>query len=350
MKRKSRGNGQGCAIKLKENNWQCIVTIGFDENGKRIRRYKSGFYCKSDALAYAQTLKGLPEEKKPITLYDGYKKYMETFTASKSTMLCYQAGFNVLKPLWRVNINDQSIDRLQKCIDDCGLGVRTKQNAKTILGLIYKWAIPRGYVDNKVNLAEFIKIKSTDDDKPQKVGFTAEQMQMLKDAAETDKVAKIVLCNCYLGFRPQEIIDITLADYDDKNKTFKGGIKTDAGKNRTVTVSPKIQPLVDALIDDARQNGLAKDQTYPFTKSGRKSTTKQYRKLFYELLDRIGIENDEHNITPHSCRHTFATMIKRIPGAAEKDVLELIGHSDIAMTQYYQDVSVEDLRNITDKM
>lgn len=254
--------------------------IGFDENGKRIRRFKSGFYCKSDALAYAQTLKGLPEKKKPITLQDGYKKYMETFTASKSTMLDSIAWFNVLKPLWGVHLNDQSIDRLQKCIDDCRLCVSTKQNAKTILCLIYKWAIPRGYVDNNVNLAEFIKIKLTDDDKPQKVGFTEEQMQMLKDAAETDKVAKIVLCNCYLGFRPQEIIDITLADYDDKNKTFKGGIKTDSGKNRTVTVSPKIQPLVDALIDDARQNGLTKDQTYPFTKSGRKSTRNSIENCF----------------------------------------------------------------------
>ncbi|MFG6372651.1 MAG: tyrosine-type recombinase/integrase [Oscillospiraceae bacterium] len=51
--------------------------------------------------------------------------------------------------------------------------------------------------------------------------------------------------------------------------------------------------------------------------------------------------------TPHSCRHTFATMMKRVEGA-EKDKLELIGHTDAEMLRHYQDVSYADLRKITD--
>ena len=54
-----------------------------------------------------------------------------------------------------------------------------------------------------------------------------------------------------------------------------------------------------------------------------------------------------HKYTPHSCRHTFATLAKRIK-APEKDMLELIGHTDISMTRYYQDVDLNDLRKITD--
>lgn len=36
--------------------------------------------------------------------------------------------------------------------------------------------------------------------------------------------------------------------------------------------------------------------------------------------------------------------------APEKDMLELIGHTDISMTRYYQDVDLNDLRKITDAL
>ena len=75
------------------------------------------------------------------------------------------------------------------------------------------------------------------------------------------------------------------------------------------------------------------------------------------MLDAIGFENplvDKNGsqcrtYTPHSCRHTFATLLKNVP-AADKDKLELIGHTNTAMLRHYQDVSVEDLRRITDAL
>ena len=53
--------------------------------------------------------------------------------------------------------------------------------------------------------------------------------------------------------------------------------------------------------------------------------------------------------TPHSCRHTFATLMKRVQGA-DKDKLELIGHTSTDMLRHYQDVDYQDLRRITDAM
>ena len=50
--------------------------------------------------------------------------------------------------------------------------------------------------------------------------------------------------------------------------------------------------------------------------------------------------------TPHSCRHAFAAFMKRIPGNS-KGKLQLIGHTSEQMLQYYQDVSLADLRKIT---
>ena len=82
---------------------------------------------------------------------------------------------------------------------------------------------------------------------------------------------------------------------------------------------------------------------------------KQYRAMFYNVLEACGIENPveerdgikRRKYTPHSCRHTFATMMKRVAGA-DKDKLELMGHTSTTMLRHYQDVNFDDLRKITD--
>lgn len=52
---------------------------------------------------------------------------------------------------------------------------------------------------------------------------------------------------------------------------------------------------------------------------------------------------------PHSCRHTFAALIKRL-SAPDKDKLELTGRTGAAMLRHYQDVSLENLRRLTDSL
>lgn len=79
--------------------------------------------------------------------------------------------------------------------------------------------------------------------------------------------------------------------------------------------------------------------------------------MFYTVLEQCGIENPTelrsgvtyHKYTPHSCRHTFATMMKRVRGA-DKDKLELMGHTSTEMLRHYQDASFDDLRMITNAM
>ena len=56
-----------------------------------------------------------------------------------------------------------------------------------------------------------------------------------------------------------------------------------------------------------------------------------------------------HFYTPHSCRHTFATLLKNV-AAPDADKLRLIGHTSTEMLRHYQDVDVESLRKITDEL
>ena len=52
-----------------------------------------------------------------------------------------------------------------------------------------------------------------------------------------------------------------------------------------------------------------------------------------------GIEQKGRKLSPHSLRYTYITQMRRtLPGEL---VRELVGHSNIAMTDYYTQFSVE---------
>jgi len=249
-------------------------------------------------------------------------------------------------------MDDIGIDELQECINDCTKGRRTKENMRALCGLMYKYAIPRGLTLNALNLAEYIKISA--DNADERSALPTAYIEAIAAAAEAGSVqyADYVLCQCYLGFRPSELLALQISDYNRKSKLFVGGAKTDAGKNRSVTISPKIQKHIDRLTERKISGAVF------CMPDGSPMSISYYRDAFYSVLDALKLDNPterdssgqlRHKYTPHSCRHSFATMIKNID-AADKDKLRLIGHTSTEMLRHYQDVNIDDLRRITDMM
>ena len=367
-KTKSRGNGLGSVYKTGSGKWCAEKTLGYvldpiPEGSppgtiphRRRISVKRTYSTRKDALAALPFLTAAdrkPREgsttqrkKTSITLKELYDQWFPTHDRDKSTMNCYQAGFRLFAPLWGIRMEDIDIDDLQDCLDDSDLGKRTKQNAKAALGLVYKYGIPRDAVPKDRNLAPFLRIREGGAGK--KEGFSADELEKIRGAAaDADPVARMVLCHCYLGFRPSAFLALTAADYNKTEKAFLGGIKTEAGKDRTVTVSPKVQPWVDEFL-------AAAGDGFVFGQAGAQMDIKKYRDLFYDLLQRLAIENPvdaegRHRLTPHSCRHTFATLMKRVK-APDADKLALIGHTSTDQLRDYQDVPFEDLRAITDQL
>lgn len=367
-KTKSRGNGLGSVYK-KGDKWIAVKTVGWIVDPlppdaspgsvphKRRQTVQRSFSTKKDALAALPFMTA--QDRRPragtatqrkgtaVTLKELFDQWEPTHRKSQSTMNCYRAGFRLLAPLWSVSMDDLDVDDLQDCLDDSDAGRRTRQNAKAALGLVYKYGIPRDAVPKDRNLAQFLRITDPGESS-KKPGLSLAELDLVRAAAEAgDPVARIVLCHCYLGFRPSALLQLTEADYDPERSCFVGGIKTEAGKGRTVTVSPKISAHVAALREVSAGG-------YIFGRSGAALSLSDYRALFYDLLDRLEIPNPvddqgRHRLTPHSCRHTFATLLKRTRGA-DTDKLALIGHTSTDQLREYQDVPVEDLRAITDQL
>lgn len=365
---KSRGNGLGSVYKLSNGKWCAEKTVGWildpiPEGSppgtmphKRRVTVKRQYDTRKDAVAAVPFLtaadrrprKGSATQRKrtSVTLRELYDQWFPTHDRGKSTMNCYQAGFKLFEPLWGIRMEDIDIDDLQDCLDDSDAGRRTKENARAALGLVYKYGIPRNAVPRDRNLSPFLQIRVGAAGK--KEGLSGEELEKVrKAAADGDPVARMVYCHCFLGFRPSGFLALTAADYNGKEKAFLGGIKTEAGIDRTVTVSPKIQPYVDEFL-------AAAGSGYVFGQAGKALPIKKYREAFYDLLKRLGVDNpvdDEgrHRLTPHSCRHTFATLMKKAKGS-DTDKLALIGHTSTDQLREYQDVRFEDLRAITDQL
>ena len=350
---KKRGNGQGTVIQLKNGKYKAIVTLGYytDEQGKRRRKTRSRV-CekKKDAVAAIPLLMESPkaEAKKTATFKEVYDLWLPSHKAGKSTMDCYRAAIKYLEPIWALRIAEIDVDALQECIDDCPHGKRTKENMRAVCGLVYKYAIPRHLIPGNLNLAQFLSVSG--EGAASRESFTDDQIKKIKKACGKVPHADEIYTMIYTGFRPSEFLALTADDYDKKRQTLTGGSKTDAGRGRSVTLSPKVKPIVGRL---AGSGGfLCSDE-------GRQWTLKKFtEEAFYPALEQIGIENPlvevgggktRHKYTPHTCRHTFATLMKRVPGS-DKDKQALIGHASAEMLRYYQDAPVEDLRKITDQI
>lgn len=348
MKGRTRANGMGTAYK-RGRTWTARVVVGWKhaEDGHAIPVYrtKGGFALKRDALKYCDTLLHAPKAAPRMSMREIYDAWLPAHEGrvGKSTMNCYKAAWKYFQPLHGMAFADIDLDDLQECVDDCPCGKRTKENMKALAGLLMKYAIPRHQTD--MNYAEFIHTGS--DEKGTRPAFSRDQIKMIADQIGITPHAEDVLCLIYTGMRPAEMFSLTKDSY--KDGILYGGIKTEAGKNRAVPVAPAILPVIE--------NRLRSVSEYLFPKDdGTQMSPKYFRdNYFYPVLAAAGIQpmptpDAPAHYVPYSCRHTFANLLKDVPGS-DKDKASLIGHEDYRTTKkMYQSAELENLKSIMSQL
>ena len=348
MKGRTRPNGAGSAYR-RGKSWTAIVTVSWKTTptgrAQAVRRTKGGFHTKREALAYCQQLQSAPTERPKLTLQQVYDAWLPAHEArvSKSTMDCYRAAFKYFDDLRYRLIADIDVDELQECLDACPRARRTRENMKALCGLLYKYAIPRHQAT--MNLAEFLH--TGNDAKGTRPAFTNEQIKKIDEQIGITPHAEDVMCLIYTGFRPTELFSLTKQDY--KDGILYGGIKTAAGKDRAVPVSPKVLPIIEERV--ANCHGFL----FP-RENGEQMTVNYFRdNYFYPVLAAAGIQplpTAEHPAyyTPYSCRHTFANLLKGAQGS-DVDKAKLIGHATYDTTKrMYQSAELDAMRKIIEEL
>lgn len=354
---KSRGNGTGTAYySTKYRYWIAEVVVGYKivdvaKAPIKIKRTKGGFKRKEDALAYCAILKGTKPTVREDTLQQVYEAWEPWYKprVDKDTFGCYRAAYAWFKALHGERIADITAADLQKCMDDCTKGHRTHQNMKVTAGLLWSYAIDNNIVEKDVTKNLFIGKGASVQREP----LSDLEVEKIRQQIGKDTYAPYIYALVYLGYRPGEMLEIKkdqVMEHDGRLYIIEGK-KTDAGRDRTVPVHMKIDPIIRQQL---KTTGT--DYLFPMHVMSRKGDFKGYKVMtdnyfnkyaFRPLADRLGIPK---NKVPYSARHSFSDKLKKADGT-DKVKASLIGHSDYQFTQKkYQSTNLDELKTAIDSI
>lgn len=142
----------------------------------------------------------------------------------------------------------------------------------------------------------------------------------------------------YMRFRLEEMLLLRPDSLHLDEGYIVGGIKTEAGTNRVVPFPPNI-PEIKGFFRNWLSEAVSEEPLFPMT-------AKQFRHTyFYQPLSELGMIDgqlrketgnswvfpDKHHLTPHSTRHTFASL-SASAGMRPEELQKIIGHADYATT------------------
>ena len=339
-------NGYGSVYKLPGNRrrpWIARKTIGWTEEGRQLYYTVGYFATKTAALeALAEYNKNPIGEARDTTLGEIYEKWSEKEyeTLSRSTANGYRAVWKRLSALAKEPIRYLKTSHLQDVIDEMikeGVSRSTLEKAKTLAGILFEIAVNDDII--KTNYARAIKLPKAR--KAKKETFTDLEIRKIEQlAASGDVWAGTIMILIYTGMRVGEMVQLTRFNVDIDRWIITGGIKTDAGRDRVVPVHTKIKPYLQHWYESKGARLIHRD--------GQPISVDYYRKsIYYPTLERAGIER---RLTPHSTRHTFATLLNRAK-VQTKHIQDLMGQTDYATTaNVYTHPHVEELRKAIDSI
>lgn len=127
-------------------------------------------------------------------------------------------------------------------------------------------------------------------------------------------------------------------------RTENGKEITPSTKNKKERVIPYDGDTLQKYIDKIPRNGL-----YVISREKDSISThhthSSFDTIYYRFFDDLNkmLEDPLPKMTPHKCRHTFATYMLK-SGADIRYMQALLGHSTISTTEIYTHVETEDLR------
>lgn len=329
-KAKRRPNGSGTVYKVKGRRrkpWAAATT-------KYVNCIKEtvflGYFTTEKEALEALTkidIQNIPTEYNS-TLADVYKMWSNTHfqDVSEKSVEGYELAWKHLTPCHKKKMRDIRTSDFQSVIDNLVRMGRSRSlcnKIRILANQLSKYAMERDITSK--NYAQFIKLPK--EEKSEKQIFTDAEIKILFKN-KWKQVAQIILVFIYTGMRIEELFSIEIKNVHLKERYMIGGEKTEAGKDRIIPINEKIYPFIEGW--------YSPDNKYLLTnsKGGKKNARNFREREFYPFLEEVGIlskEDDKRRLTPHSTRHTFASMM--VQAGAQPELLQkIIGHENYETT------------------
>lgn len=330
-------NGYGSVYKLsgkRRKPFAARKTVGWDDNGKQIFKFIGYYEKRQDALAALADFNTNPYdfEVSSITFGEVFEQWnkVKYEKVSKSAINGYNAAFETSSKLHNMKFVEIKTMHLQSVIDSCGKGYGTLRKIKSLYNQLFKYAMENDIVSK--DYSDYVDIgKNTEGSS--RSPFTAGEIKRLFEVEPTIEFVDTILIMIYTGLRVGELLLIKSSDVDLENKTIKGGIKTDAGKDRIVPINHKILDMV------AKRTHNGYEYLITNFKNEKMLYDNYYREKFAPIMEQLNMKHK-----PHDCRHTFATLMNNAD-ANPTAIKKLIGHNSFTTTEkIYTHKDIEELR------
>lgn len=278
-----------------------------------------------------------------ITFSEVYEKWSDGYfqtLSNPSSARTIKAAYSYCNGLYNMRMQDIRVSHLEGTIINAQVGDSTKARIKSLFNMLYRYAVANDIVEKDYAAVMFangnpIKRSRTRDVIP----FTQEEIQMLWNNLEQIPFVDMILIEIYSGWRPQELAILKTYDVDITSETMRGGLKTDAGKNRIVPIHPLIKPLIEKRMSEA----ATLQSEYLFNdangQQGTYMTYDKYRSRFDKVMKRLNLKHH-----PHETRHTFITKAKAC-GVDEYILKLIVGHAiDDITEKVYTHRTIEQLK------
>ena len=359
-----KANGDGSLRKKKEGLWEYRVVTGYDAAQNPIRK---SFYGKGKTEAknkYKEWLKksGQPQIEKIKTLGEWAAQWLEVYRNGKVEDGTYRnyahyVNNHIIPGLGNLKFEQIKPAHIEKFLKSKSeLSKSAQRHIKITLGAIFETAIDNGFC--LVNPCRKVEIKPDKSAAP-KV-FSKDDLASLLEIAPTVEYGYILELLLYTGMRIGEAAALQWRDIDRKEGIItirhsvarkEGGgyyLKpTKSGKERYVGINSKLSALLDRL----PVTGLYVLSRFEFEFESIHVIEKHYQAAFkavnekLEMLKRPPVEF----LSPHKCRHTYATYLLK-GGANLREVQQLLGHSNVGVTEIYTHVDTNDIKASVTKL
>ncbi len=315
-----------------------------EDTGKSYYTYDflGSFSEKIDAykaiLSYQENPYDLKNDLTIKELYDAWlPKYIEDNKLDDNRRKAYDATFKYCEPVYNIKvvnfmpamIEDQIKNAYKTGEKGTEAGKKIaataiiKGNVKTLYNLLFDYAVFRRIVTENyartftTNLSKEVGLKS-------RVGrpYTKDELAILWSKCG-DIFIDMTLVQCYSGWRPGEVITLSVNNIDLENRTYTGGIKTENGINRIVPIHSKVLPIIHKYYHEAINVGrpMLFGRTEKFHGSYR-YIENSFRNSLLKKEAELGILG--HVL--HDGRHTFSTHAKEY-GVDDYARKKFMGHS-----------------------
>ena len=333
---------------MKTDKWIIDPVTG---KSKQIRFTIGYFASREEAMIALAEYNENPYDVKAdsITFSEVYEKWSASYfptLSNPSSIRTITAAYAYCNDLYDMRMKDIRVSHLEGAILNANVGDSTKARMKSLFNMLYKYAVAHDIAEKDYASVMFANGNPIKRERVKEVvPFSQEEISLLWDNLHNIAFTDMILVGIYSGWRPQELAILKLADIDRENGTMKGGLKTDAGKNRIVPIHPLIKPLIENRMQessDLQSEYLFND---PNGQQGTYMTYDKYKGRFQKVMKTLKMKH-----RPHETRHTFITKAKTCN--MDEYVLKLIvGHAIEDITEkVYTHRTIEQLKTEMEKI